>query len=67
MAVAPQESPTMLSGDDSVPPTPSDVASDDGLTAAEVLSKLEKVCVCVRACVRLRMCVCTYMCVCMCI
>ena len=44
MAVAPQDSPTMLSGDDSAPPTPSDVASEyDGLTAAEVLSKLEKV------------------------
>lgn len=41
MAVAQQHSPT-ISDDDSAPPTPSDLASDDGLTAAEVLSKLEK-------------------------
>ena len=44
MAVAPEHSPTLLSGDDNTPPTPSDVSSEyDGLTAAEVLSKLEKV------------------------
>lgn len=44
MAVAPEHSPALLSGDDSAPPTPSDVASEyDGLTAAEALSKLEKV------------------------
>lgn len=44
MAVAPEHSPTLLSGDDYAPPTPSDTGSEyDGLTAAEVLSKLEKV------------------------
>lgn len=43
MAVAPEQSPTLLSRDDSAPPTPSDVTSEyDGLTAAEVLNKLEQ-------------------------
>ena len=44
MAVASHESPTLLGGDDNPPPTPSDVVSEyDDLSAAEVLSKLEKV------------------------
>ena len=43
MAVASEESPTMISDDDIMPPTPSDASDDDGLTAAEVLDKLEKV------------------------
>ena len=67
MAVAQQHSPTMISDDDSAPPTPSDLASDDGLTAAEVLSKLEKVCIhcvcCVYQCAHVCVC-CVYHCVC---